>query len=275
MKNLISYLALVLLLASCEEQTDWNVQTGSNDFIIVDGIITNELKVQSITISKPVAFINDPAQPVSNATVLVSSNQSTYNFHESPSRPGTYLSNNAFTGVRNKTYSLLITVGNKVYSSKAILAPPVLLSEFDSVRYQLNADDSSYRIVWVANPYRPVKSAMYEILLDWSNAPGYENVDSDLCKAKLHFYTLPTLDINEVFAPPSQDISFPKGTTVVERRYSLTDDHATFIRALLLETAWQGGLFNTASANITTNLSQGAVGFFGACGVVEKTEVVR
>ena len=88
MKNLFSYLALVLLLASCEEQTDWNVQTGSNDFIIVDGIITNELKVQSITISKPVAFINDPAQPVSNATVLVSSNQSTYNFHENPSRPG-------------------------------------------------------------------------------------------------------------------------------------------------------------------------------------------
>jgi hypothetical protein len=275
MKKLLAYLALALLLASCEEQADWNLQTGSNDFIVVDGIITNELKVQSITISKPVNFINDPAQLVSNATVLVSSNQVTYNFHESPSQPGTYLSNNAFTGIRNRTYSLLITIGNKVYSSKAILAPPVLLSEFDSVRFQKNADDSTYRIVWVANPYRPVKPAMYEILLDWSSAPGYENANADSCKAKLYYYTLPTLDINEVFAPPAQDISFPEGTVVIERRYSLTDDHATFIRALLLETAWQGGLFNTASANITTNLSQGAVGFFGACGVVEKTEVVK
>jgi hypothetical protein len=78
-----------------------------------------------------------------------------------------------------------------------------------------------------------------------------------------------------VFAPNSQNINFPMGTVLIQRRYSLTDEHATFIRSLLLETAWQGGLFNTASANITTNLSQGAVGFFGACGVVEKTEVVR
>jgi hypothetical protein len=275
MKKLLTYLALILLFASCEEQTDWDLHTGTNDFIVVDGIITNELKVQSITISKPVAFINDPAQPVQGATVLVSSNQVSYKFHEDPTMPGTYISNSAFTGIRNRTYSLLITVGNRVYSSKAVLAPPVLLAEFDSVRYQQNADDSTYRIVWIANPYRPVKPAMYELLLDWSKVPGYENYQADSCKARLYFYTLPTLDINEVFAPPSQDISFPKGTVVIERRYSLTDEHAAFIRSLLLETAWQGGLFNTASANITTNLSNGAVGFFGACGVVEKTDIVR
>lgn len=275
MKKLLTYLALFLLLASCEEQTDWDLQTASNDFVVVDGIITNELRVQSITISRPVEFINDPAKPVSNATVLVSSNEETYNFHEDPSHPGIYISDNAFAGIRNRTYSLLITDSNNVYSAKAVLAPPVLLSEFDSIRYQKNADDSTYSIVWVANPYRPVKPAMYKILLDWSKVPGYQDANANSCKAILYYYTLPTLDINQVFAPVSQDISFPEGTVIVERRYSLTDNHASFIRSLLLETTWQGGLFNTASANITTNLSQGAAGFFGACGVVEKTEIVK
>jgi hypothetical protein len=116
---------------------------------------------------------------------------------------------------------------------------------------------------------------MYEILLDWANAPGFENSNADSCKAKLYYYTLPTLDVSEVFAPTLEAVSFPKGTILTERKYSLTDEHAAFIRALLLETTWSGGYFNTASANVPTNLSKGAVGFFGACGVAEKVEVVK
>lgn len=116
---------------------------------------------------------------------------------------------------------------------------------------------------------------MYEVLLDWSSAPGYENENPDSCKIKLYYYTLPTLDVSEVFAPDFEKVSFPSHTIITERRYSLTDEHAAFLRALLLETTWQGGFFNTANSNIPTNLSEGAKGFFGACGVVEKTETVK
>jgi hypothetical protein len=272
MKKLLTYIILMLLLTSCEEQTDWDLQPGNNDFIVVDGIITNELKVQKITIMKPVTKINDQPQPITGATVLVSSNQLTYNFHEDPDQPGIYLSDKAFIGIKNRTYSLLITTNNKVYSSKAVLAPP---AEFVFLEYAINPDEGDYRITLVANPFKPEKPAMYEILLDWSAVEGYENLNPDSCKAKLFYYTLPTLDINEVFAPLAENITFPSGTVITERRYSLTDEHAAFIRALLLETTWQGGLFNTASANVTTNLSVGAAGFFGACGVVEKTETVK
>jgi hypothetical protein len=275
MQKLFTYLLLILLLSSCEEQTDWDLKTINNDFIVVDGIITNEMKVHSIILSKPVTGLNDPPEPVSAATVLVSSNQLTYTFHEDPLHPGRYLSDNAFLGIKNRTYSLLITSGNKVYSSKAVLAPPITKVEFVFLRYQKNGNDNKYRITWVANQYNPLKPAMFEILLDWSTAPGYENESPESCKAKLYYYALPTLDVSEIFAPTLEKVTFPYGTVITERRYSLTDEHAAFIRAVLLETNWQGGYFNTASANIPTNLSEGAMGFFGACGVVEDQKTVE
>ena len=80
------------------------------------------------------------------------------------------------------------------------------------------------------------------------------------------FYTLPTLDVSQIFAPPVEAVSFPAGTVITESRYSLTPEHAGFVREMLLETSWQGGLFSSVPANVTTNLSDGAVGWFGACG---------
>jgi hypothetical protein len=272
MKKLLTYLLMLKLLTSCEEQLTWDLQEGNNDFIVVDGIITNELKVQCITISKPVNGLNDLPQPVTGATVLVSSSQLVYSFHEDATQQGTYLSDKPFTGFKNKFYSLLITTGNKVYSAKAVLAPP---AEFVFLHYQKNINENKYHISWVANNYNPNKAAKYEILLDWSGVPGYESINPDSCKAKLFYYTLPTLDVSEVFAPNPDKIAFPSGTIITERKYSLTDEHAAFIRAILLETTWQGGLFNTASANIPTNISEGARGFFGACGLVEKQETAK
>jgi hypothetical protein len=271
MQKLLTYLFLILILASCEKQSDWNLQKADNDFIIVDGVITNELKVQSITLSKPVVQLNEKPQPVSKATVLVSSNLASYSFHENPLQPGTYLSDKEFTGIRNRTYSLLITSGTKVYTSKTVLAPP---ADFVFLKYR-RIDENKYQITTVSLLYNPDKAALYEILLDWSSVAGYTNQNPDSCKAKLYYYTLPTLDVSEVFAPAIEKVTFPTGTMITERRYSLTDDHAAFIRASLLETTWQGGLFNTASANVPTNMSEGALGFFGACGVTEKTELVK
>jgi hypothetical protein len=272
MRKLLTYFLLSVLLHSCEEKTDWPLQQGNNDFIVVDGIITDEMQYHSIKISKPVSDINQPAQAVSDATVLVSSDQTVYTFHEDPVLKGTYISNESFKGINDKIYSLNITTGGNLYSAKAILAPP---EDMEFIGYEKNADDANYHLTNVPFPYNPDRSARYEILLDWSSAPGYESANPDLCKAKLYYYVLKTLDVSEIFAPGMEKITFPSGTVITERRYSLTDEHAAFIRALLLETTWQGGFFNTATANIPTNLSSGAAGFFGACGVTEQAEVVK
>lgn len=269
MKALVKYLLLMLLFISCEKQTDWEIKAGTDDLLIVEGMITNELKEHTIRLSKPTGTLNGNPQPVSDAVVVVSSGIISVSFHEDPLNPGTYLSDRPFIGLKNNTYSLLISQGGNTYTSKAVLAPP---AEFIFLRYQKSVADGNYYITWVSNPYSPVQAAMYEIQLDWSSVNGYEDEDPDSCRAKLFYYTLPTLDVSEVFAPTLEKISFPPGTVITERRYSLTDEHAAYLRAMLLETTWQGGFFNTAAANVPTNLSEGAAGFFSACGVIEKQE---
>jgi hypothetical protein len=273
MKRILTLLVLFLLVSSCEDKAEWDLTKGSKDFIVVDGIITNELKVQSISLSEPVDTINQRPNPVSGATILVSSDSAVYSFHEDTSNPGIYLSDKEFKGINNKTYSLLITSNGKVFSAKAILASPNVIRYF--VKYQKSESGEKYHITWVADPYNAVNPAIYEVLLDWSAVPGYENKNPDSCKFRLFYYALPTLDVSEIFAPAMEKITFPSGTMITERKYSITPDHAAFLRALLLETSWQGGFFNTAAANVPTNMSDGALGYFGACGVTEMQETAK
>lgn len=273
MKKIIKYIFLSFLLVACETETDWPLQTGNKNFIVVDGIITDENKIQTVRLSHPVENLNAAATPVTGATVLVTLQDAIYKFTEMSGNPGTYVSNISFAGKKNKIHSLLITSGNNIYSAKTSMEPGAL---FLPLNYILDGETGLYHITRVYNnQLNPNRPAMFEILLDWSQVAGYQDTDPGLCKARLLYYVLPTLDVSQVFSPGIEQVSFPAGTSIVENRYSLTDEHAGYIRELLSETTWQGGLFNSAPANIPTNLSQGAVGYFGACAVTTRIEIAK
>jgi hypothetical protein len=112
---------------------------------------------------------------------------------------------------------------------------------------------------------------MYEILIDWSTVPGYEDSLSSDCRARTYFFTLTSIDVCELNHPEYERIFFPEGALITERRYSVSPAHEEYIRSLLIETNWNGGLFNATTANLPTNLSNGAVGFFYAGAVNQIT----
>lgn len=272
MKKKLYSAFILLLLISCERQTLWPLQNNSNDLIVVDGIITDEYKFQSIHLSYPVNSLNEKPRPVTGAAVIISDEDSSYTLTEQIANSGIYFSGRKFAARLGKNHSLIINVYNKVYSAKATMLP---CKPFTGFRYSKNNADDLYHVDWVASVFNSDKPAMWELLMDWSHVAGYEHTDTSLCKARMLFYTLPTLDVSEIFAPEMERISFPAGTTVKERKYSLTPGHAEFIREMLSVTNWRGGLFDTAPANITTNLSSGAVGYFGACAVLSATTTIN
>jgi hypothetical protein len=273
MKLILFLMLLMLLFASCEKKVDWALETGGTDPVVVDGMITDELKVQSIRLIRIVQSPNDEPETVTGAQVIVTVGANIYQFHEDPHYQGRYVSDTPFRGVIGEEHSLLITHQNVVYSAKAGMAG--ISSTFDKPVYEFRADTGLYHFIWVASAYSPIQPAMYELLLDWSDVAGFELSDSLATHARLCYYTLSTLDVSEVFAPSAQTIYFPSGTKITERRYALTTEHAAYFRALLSETTWQGGYFSSASANVPTNLSSGAIGFFGACSVTSRTDVVK
>jgi hypothetical protein len=270
MRKKILPVLLILLSTACVKQVDWPIHNQTGDLIVVDGILTNEEKTQTITLSRPVTNLGETPLMISNANIVVSNEDSTWNLAEDTLNPGKYNTPSTFTAIPGKNYSLLIYNQGKVYSAKAAMAPG---SVFPILHYSKDESDDLYHIDFVASAFTAGEPAMWEILIDWSKVPGYDTLDPSRNHARLLFYTLKTLDVSEVFAPVVENVTFP--TTAIEgqqavieqRRYSLTPEHAEFIRTMLLETEWQGSLFGSASANIATNLSSGATGFFGVCAV--------
>jgi hypothetical protein len=257
-------IVLLLLLAGCEKQVDWPLDGPPQNKVIVDGIITDQRGAQKVILTYPVSSLNESPQPVTGAIVRISAADSTWQLNEQTSGTGIYLTDSLFMATPGKIYTLFIYATGKVYSAQASMEPG---SFFPELIYSRNTDDSLFHIDYVASAFSSENPAMWELLIDWSSAPGYQDQDPETCRARMLFYTLPTLDVSEIFAPLVEKISFPAGTFITQRRYSLTSGHAEFLREMLLETSWTGGFFNQAPANVSTNLSAGASGYFGACAV--------
>ncbi len=271
MRRVLSYTILVCLLQGCVKETSWTLKEGAPAAIIVEATITDQVKNQQVRLTFPVTRLNQAPEPVTGAGVLISSDDSTWQLDENPPKSGVYNTPPYFFAQLEKNYTLLVSIGNQVFTAKATMAEG---SVFGELRYALNPDNNLYYVDWVANAFSTSDAAMWELLIDWSKVPGYADFDSIDNHARMLFYTLPTLDVSEIFAPMMQSVYFPAGTLITERRYSLTPQHAEFVRGMLLETNWTGGLFTVAAANVETNLSGGAFGYFGACAVTELSVLV-
>ena len=271
MRSILYLTGIFFFLQGCVKETSWSPKTGVPQQIIVNAIITDEVKTQQIKLSWPVSELNQASKPVTGAGMLISNEDSVWQLSESPPNSGIYNTPPSFFTRLQKNYTLLISLDGMIYTAKTTM---IAGSIFRELKYAKNEDNNLFYVDWVANAFSTQETAMWELLIDWSMVPGYEHLDSLQTHSRMLFYTLPTLDVSEVFAPMMQSVFFPAGTNITERRYSLTPQHAEFIREILLETNWTGGLFTVASANAGTNLSGGAFGYFGACAVTELSVVV-
>ena len=264
MKRALFLLLILTSLSGCEKKTSWSLKGQLPNLVVVDCILTDKVVNQTITLTFPVSELDKTPAPVTGATVQVTDEDSVFHMQETPSGSGIYKSVNPFSAREGKNYTLHIFYENQIITAKSVIAPAEF---FNFLSYTKNQSSGLYNISWVASSFTTSSPAMWEVLLDWSKVPGYQQLDSTKTKARMLFYTLTTLDVSQIFAPSVESISFPSGTQITENRYSMTPDYAEFVREVLLETQWQGSLFNTAPANVPTNLSSGGAGFFAVCGV--------
>lgn len=272
MKQLFFSFLIFFLFVSCEKRTDWPLHTQNTNVIVVDGIITNQSQIHTVNINYPVSQLNEVPIPVTGAIVSIVMEDSTIILTEQPVNSGKYLTDSNFFGQTGKNYTLIINYENKVYTAKTYMVNGY--SYLPNLEFVKNNENDLFYLKWDISQYNAQKASMWEILFDWSKVNGYTQQDPDSCKARLLFYTLPSLDVSEIFAPEVEKVYFPSGTIVNLRRFSLNPEHSEFIRSLLSETTWQGGIFSSTPANVNTNLSEGATGYFGACELVSIFQIV-
>ena len=261
------YLLVLLILNACEAPVDWQFHPEENGALVVESIITNEMKTQEVLLSLSYSDLNGEAQPATGAEVKVLGAGQTWFFQEDPDQPGRYLSESAFAGLLHVKYQLQIGWNSNTYAAENFM---VQVIPYTNLTFNPVAGTDSLTFGNVPPTFSPHEQAMYEIHIDWSHLTG-----SDSARAKVFFYTFNTLDVNQLLRPPKERILFPRGSIIIGKKYSLNPDFANYFRALAAETEWQGGILDEASASLPTNVSNGGLGFFGVSAVLSDTLVAE
>jgi Domain of unknown function (DUF4249) len=136
MKRLIYLLIIAEILLSCnaelEEEISWGLDEYP-DILVVEGMLTNEIKYQSIFLSLTSDYFNtDLPIKVSGAEVSVREGGHVHNFFESTYDKGVYLSEYPFSAKPLQTYELMIDLsepvnGTDTYSAISTMPEGIIL----------------------------------------------------------------------------------------------------------------------------------------------------
>lgn len=268
LQNIMFFLAL-LLLSSCTEKINWDLEYQEADVIVVEGRITTETKSHEIRLSKPVYEINTLPEAVSGAVVEINDGRTIHTLREDPSRPGVYRTNPDFSAVVNQGYQLRIQHGDKRISGVAYVREAL---DFPNMRLIRVSNMPPLYEAYIGDQNGP---SVIRMELDWSHVRGYDTFPADKTHALIYHYTLGSVDVNRMFSPDREHVYFPPGTIVHREKESVPRSYEEFLRGLLSETDWRGGVFDVLPGNARTNLSEGAIGFFTAADVIRDTIIIE
>lgn len=261
-KHIITITTLLFLLCSCEERIIWTLEENIPGRIVVDAIITNEPKSHIITVSAVNPGPNEEQKGISDVNIIIADEDgNVYTTSERDESPGLY-ETVPFQAVAGKYYALFLEYHGFIDTAFATMEGITPLKDLVIER----ADSGLLKIV----PPESDGPAMTEVYYDWSDNAEYCQKYGN-CYAAEVYYKINYLDIIREFAPEKQEILFPEETTIVRRKYSLSQEHQKFIRSLLIETEWRGGLFDADYGNVESNFRNGSFGFFGVCMVLSDT----
>ena len=254
-------------LFSCQEKIEWDLTMENEVRLVVEGKITNERRAHLVKLSLPVYEINGRPEPVSGAEVFISDSDTVHQLTEHPEQPGSYFTDPDVQGVVNRTYHLLVKVRDYQFSGLASMkgVTPIRAPDYRKVQN----DPPLYELQFFGND----EPSRLKLELDWSHLPGYDTLPDNENHAVIYacYFDALTVDVNEIFSSPGDRVFFPPGTIITATKESLSEGYARYLRGLLSETSWNGGLFDVKPGDPTDNLSPGAIGYFSASSVIRDT----
>jgi hypothetical protein len=249
----------LLVLTGCEDVIDRSLKSG-NPLIVVEAVLTNELTQHRIKIGSSYPKSDGAMVPVTGAVVTITDGTNVYNLSPDPASAGDYLTP-MMRALFGRVYTLRIQYAGKDYiaSDSSVPVEPLPPIQYRAVTggYVLTMNESGQNPNYVRHE------------IAWAGTCPQQ------CIGLVVFYDLKTIDVHEGTKPPKEDFVFPAGSTIVRRKYSVSESYKTFLRAIMSETEWRGGFFDVERANVPTNFSGGAIGFFAVTTVVVDTNVIN
>ncbi|MFT6845176.1 MAG: hypothetical protein ACJAUV_001367 [Flavobacteriales bacterium] len=273
MKQIISFLSVLLLFSYCTEKIDIDLNTLDQRRLVVDAWITNDSSNQYIDLSYTVDFFEDePAQKATGASVQIINNNTSTIFNESA--PGIYDAPSGFNGKVGQSYTLNIDVDKEQYTSFAYLDS---VMSIDSLSY-LKLDDKA-----PPSPPRGRKKG-YDLLMSIKELPGtgdyyaiktYKNgvLDSDTLY-EYAFFDDQLIDGYDYKLISFTSVDAEIGDVFDIELMSISEEAYEAYRAMFSE-SFRGGIFDAPPANVPSNISNGALGIFNASAISKGSVTIK
>jgi hypothetical protein len=270
--------ALLIYLTSCTERIDVELDD-SFTRLVVYGAITTDTTRHYIELSTTSSYYyNEAPPPVTGASLEISDD---LGITESLTEvePGKYATSPLFFALPGRTYTLRMELAQAINGY------------------------SSYIASSSVNPIYPIDSIGLVFQPDWGEKGFYEVTCFYLDRPTTDFYmfnifkngVMLTDSIRERFVTDdafyngnytngigvgyldqSKESEVLKaGDTVTFQGCNITEEYYNFIVTLQTETGYQNPMFSGPPANVKSNISNGAVGFFAAYGVAYSSKVFQ
>jgi hypothetical protein len=257
--ELVFSLFAILLISGCEKVVEIDLNDASPN-IVIEGLVTDKRGPYTVSISKTGSYFNQPSlETVSGATVVITDDFNNIDTLDE-STPGLYVTSRT-RGIYERTYTLKVIAEEKVYTGSTRLADRVPI---DSLRLRkgilqgFNFDDDDDTQIDLHCFFRdPRDKNYYRIRVfknDSINTESYRLYDDQYANGL----------ITDIIVSHAT-----LGNTYRIELWSL--DRQTYLYYNTLgDLMYSNPIFGSTPSNPVTNLSNGALGYFGSYSVTAR-----
>ena len=261
---------LILISNSCSEIIEMDLNVEGNNRLVVEASITTEQKSQIVKLSRSNEYFSDQVATKETGAIVSIKDENNIFVLTDNNNDGTYITDANVKGVAGNMYRLDIELENgEKYFAEDFLKP---ISPMDSLKYEYKKSDRPfsekyfyYIYLYTQEPGETEDYYQWELFIDGVH-------DSDTLRDKTF---VSDEMVNGVYISdwPVYEISEEKivadASIVKIQMLSISKEAYNFKIALMMETDYSASGLNGPPANIPSNVSNGALGFFSASDVVE------
>jgi hypothetical protein len=266
-----------LMAVSCTERIDIELDE-TYTRLVVDGQITSDPGSRHVVMLSESGsyFYNQPPPPVINAAVHVSDNDGEV-VALSEEKPGHYYLPEGYHAVAGKTYTLEIQLEKEIsgesYYTASSLTPSIGDTVYIGLQFQPDWGEEGFYVVQCYY-WDPPETNFYMFNIFKNDTLLTDTISSKILVDDRFYNGGFTNGIGVGYlnqARPREKLR--PGDVITFQACSVSAEYADFVWAVQQEVSFSTPLFSGPPANVTGNLSGGAIGFFATYSVLYASTV--
>lgn len=264
-------LATVVALNACTEKYEIQLDD-TYARLVVDGSISTDTTVHLIRLTKTTSYFSNEAPPaVSGAQLILKASDVNLILEELPGQPGVYATPSDFYARPGANYNLDIRLAAEVGGSRnynAKTAAPSTAFRMDSIGFEYQKPFDFFLVKLYA--WDPPTTDFYKFDAMINNRPLTDTASRSLVIDDRFINGNNTNGLAVMFIRGDE---LKQGDTLTLIMSAISKEYFNFFQQLRTQSGPSNPLFSGPPANISSNITQGGLGFFDAR-VIQRKSII-